>query len=490
MKIVIGDKERGLLFRDGKLVQWLEPGVHALWSWFAELRVERLDLDKHYVAMTPELDAIVPERAAERLTVKGHEVAILSVDGRPTAFLEPGRYLLWQGRSEVRAQLLDTTELRAPLNERQVKVVPAGLLTVTQVADNQRALLTVDSKAHSWLEPGKYYFWQRDRAVTMQLYHLDGNFVPATPELRALVPAHTATPLEVPARHVAVIMRDGVPVSAAVAGSYLLWQTRAKVSAELHDLDALFTTIPEAQWPLFGQHLLRPVRVDGWQQGLLYVNGKLEQVLEPGRYGLQVDGREVQVIHTDMREQEVQITGQEVMTSDKVTLRINLVVKFQIIDAIMCATQQANLSGALYTEAQMAARRYIAGSSVDQLLESRNDASRIMTESVQSRADAWGAKVLQIDLKDIVLPGEMKSLLNQVIEAEKRAAANIIMRREETAATRSQANTARMMESNPTLLRLKELETIKEIAGSVQNLTIVAGADNLGALKLDVKTDK
>lgn len=485
MKIVIGEKERGLVYKDGKLIQWLEPGPHSLWSWFAELRVERINLEQPYIAHTPELDAVVPERAADRLVVKATEVAIVSVDGRPTAFLEPGRYLLWQLRAKVEAQVFDVTALRAPLTERLVKVIPAGLLLVAVVADNQRAVLTVDGKATEWLEPGKHYFWQRERTLTVTNYALDGNFAVSTPELRALVPAATATKVEVPARHVAVITRDGVPVSGAVAGQYVLWQTRAKVAAELHSLEPLFTTLPEPQWPLFGANFLRPTRVDGWQRGLLYVNGKLEQVLEPGRYGLQVDGREVAVVHMDMREQEVQITGQEVMTSDKVTLRINLVVKFQIVDPVACATQQANLSGALYTEAQMAARRYIAGASVDHLLESRNDASRIMMESVQARADVWGVKLLQIDLKDVVLPGEMKSLLNQVIEAEKRAAANLIMRREETAATRSQANTARMMENNPTLLRLKELETIKEIAGSVQNLTIVAGADNLAALKLD-----
>lgn len=485
MKIVIGEKERGLLYKDGKLEQWLEPGAHSVWSLLSELRVERLNIEQPCTALTPELDAVVPEKAATRLVVKGDEVAIVSVDGRATNFLEPGRYLLWQLRGEVKAEVFGVKSLRAELNERQAKVVPAGLLLVSVIADNQRGLLTVDGKATEWLEPGKHYFWQRERTLAVQVYSMDGHFAGSTPELRRLVPAQTATQVEIPARHVAVIKRDGVPVSGALPGQYLLWQTRAKIEAELHSLEPLFTTIPEAQWALFGQHLLRPTKVDNWERGLLYVNGKLEQVLEPGRYGLQVDGRDVQVASVDMREQEVQITGQEVMTADKVTLRINLVVKYQIVDPVLCATQQANPGGALYTEAQMAARRYIAGSSVDRLLESRNDASQIMTDSVQARAQAWGVKVLQIDLKDVILPGEMKSLLNQVIEAEKRAAANLIMRREETAATRSQANTARMMESNPTLLRLKELETIKEIAGSVQNLTIVAGADNLAALKLD-----
>ncbi len=90
-----------------------------------------------------------------------------------------------------------------------------------------------------------------------------------------------------------------------------------------------------------------------------------------------------------------------------------------------------------------------------------------------------------MDLKDVVLPGEMKTLLNQVIEAEKRAAANVILRREETAATRSLANTAKLLESNPTLLRLKELESWKEIAATVGNVTVVASPQQLlGQLSL------
>jgi regulator of protease activity HflC (stomatin/prohibitin superfamily) len=87
--------------------------------------------------------------------------------------------------------------------------------------------------------------------------------------------------------------------------------------------------------------------------------------------------------------------------------------------------------------------------------------------------------VLKLDVKDLVLPGEMKLLLNQVIEAEKKAAAQVIMRREEVASTRSMANTAQMLERNPALLRLKELEAFKEIASAIPNLTLVMGQPDL-----------
>ena len=91
-------------------------------------------------------------------------------------------------------------------------------------------------------------------------------------------------------------------------------------------------------------------------------------------------------------------------------------------------------------------------------------------------------RVERVGVKDVVLPGEMKTLLNRVIEAEKEAAANVILRREETAATRSLANTAKVMADHPILLRLKELESLKEIASRIQQVRVVVGADGLKTL--------
>jgi malate/lactate dehydrogenase len=93
------------------------------------------------------------------------------------------------------------------------------------------------------------------------------------------------------------------------------------------------------------------------------------------------------------------------------------------------------------------------------------------------RARDFGVAVSRVGVKDVVLPGEMKTLLNRVIEAEKEAAANVITRREEAAATRSMANTARAFAEQPLLLELKRLETLKEIAGKVGAIKLVMGAD-------------
>ncbi len=88
-------------------------------------------------------------------------------------------------------------------------------------------------------------------------------------------------------------------------------------------------------------------------------------------------------------------------------------------------------------------------------------------------------EVRSVGVKDVILPGAMKDILNKVIEAEKVAQANVVKRREETAATRSLLNTARLMDDNPTLLRLKELEILEKVTEKVDRLTVFGGLDGI-----------
>jgi regulator of protease activity HflC (stomatin/prohibitin superfamily) len=77
-----------------------------------------------------------------------------------------------------------------------------------------------------------------------------------------------------------------------------------------------------------------------------------------------------------------------------------------------------------------------------------------------------GLEVLSVGIRDVIMPGDMKDLMNKVTGAKKAAEANLIARREETAAMRSQANTARLLAENPTLMRLRELEVLEKIAAA------------------------
>jgi len=115
------------------------------------------------------------------------------------------------------------------------------------------------------------------------------------------------------------------------------------------------------------------------------------------------------------------------------------------------------------------------------MLGDKGALDRDIGEAVRSKVAAHGLAIHSVGVKDVILPGEMKTILNQVVEAEKVAQANLIKRREETAATRSLLNTARLMDENPTLLRLKELETLEKVTEKIDKLTVFGGLD--GVLK-------
>lgn len=347
--------------------------------------------------------------------------------------------------------------------------------------DHERGLLVRNGRVVAWVEPGRHRLWSRHTEI--RKIDLNAAFMPLTPEVRAVVPAGAAEELEVPHGSIALVSVDGRPAACLLPGRYLLWQLRAEVSAEVVSTAPVLANehVPPAFRQLLRSSYLVSSTVPAQHRGLVYVDGALERSVGEGAWAFFAVDRQVSVSLVDLREREIQIVGQEVMTADKVTVRVSLVVKFRVTDAERSARAVASVDTSLYTEAQMVARRWVAGATVDQLLERRNEARAAMRAELGERAEAWGVAVLEIDLKDVVLPGEMKTILNQVIEAEKRAAANVILRREETAATRSLMNTAKLLEQNPTLLRLKELEAWKEIAEKVEQLTVIATPNELAS---------
>jgi hypothetical protein len=123
-------------------------------------------------------------------------------------------------------------------------------------------------------------------------------------------------------------------------------------------------------------------------------------------------------------------------------------------------------------------RAVIGGYALDDLLTDKETVAAGLEAAVRRRAAAFGVSVLSLGIRDVILPGEMKALMNKVIEARKAADANLIMRREETAAMRSQANTARLLDNNPTLMRLRELDVLEKVAGN-SKLNVVLGEKGL-----------
>lgn len=213
--------------------------------------------------------------------------------------------------------------------------------------------------------------------------------------------------------------------------------------------------------------------------GLLLVNGKLERLLGPGAHAFWKFNRTLSVRHVDTRLQSLEVSGQEILSKDKVSLRLNLAASFRVADAQKAFTALTDFADFLYKELQLGLREAVGTKSLDEILASKQELGQAIERQVRERVAEYGLHVASIGVKDIILPGKMKTLLNQVVEAEKQAQANLIRRREETAATRSLHNTAKMLEQSPTLLRLKELETLETITARIDKLTVYGGLDGV-----------
>jgi len=154
------------------------------------------------------------------------------------------------------------------------------------------------------------------------------------------------------------------------------------------------------------------------------------------------------------------------------------VVAFRVTHPLKAVTAVDDFRQALYREAQLALRGVIGTKDLDSLLSDKDQVAGELSGLVKNRATAFGLEVVTLGIRDVVLPGEMKDLLNKVTEARKAAEANLITRREETAAMRAQANTARLLETTPVLMRLRELEVLEKVADKA-NLTVVLGEGGL-----------
>ncbi len=213
--------------------------------------------------------------------------------------------------------------------------------------------------------------------------------------------------------------------------------------------------------------------------GLLTVDGVHMGELAPGTHGFWKVGRHVAVKQIDLRHRVHEVTGQEILTKDRVTIRVNLTAGFRVVDPLKAVGLVQDFDEALHRALQLAFRKTLGGLTLDRLLVEKGAIHEEAAEAVRREMAGIGIEVGEIALKDVILPGEMRDILNRVVSAEKEAEANVIRRREETNATRSLLNTAKVMAENPVMLRLKELEALESIAGKVERLTVHNGAEGL-----------
>ncbi len=343
------------------------------------------------------------------------------------------------------------------------------------------------NELHRVLDQGKYNAWSMpfrakcDRFETIntlspRFEHNDLNALVRDPRI-----ASRLCVVDLKDTERALVWIDGRLGSILSSGVHAFWTQNAEVVVERFDVSSGRFEHPKLEtienFP-GGVRFFTGVRVESHEQVMLFMDGKLVDQLGAGRYTFWRGGPSFTWKSIDLREQVEDIQGQEIMTADKVTLRVNLVVTHRVTDPVKAVTEVVDWSQALYREAQLELRSAIGGRSPEKLLADKDEVGGEIKNRLANRAAQFGVSVMGVGLRDIILPGDMKVILNQVIVAEKQAEANLIRRREETAAARSQANTAKLLEQNPVLARMKELEALQEILRGTE-ATFVLGQGDL-----------
>ena len=355
-----------------------------------------------------------------RYRIRSYEMGLLFRDGDFRGLLKPGTHWLFNpvGRLSV-----DVVSQRDPwlVHEKLDLIVRSGALeghaVVVDLKDHERALVWIDKRFSHVLPAGQYAYWTGQKQVRVEVV-----------DIRSVRFEH---------EQFKVIVRS-----------------------------------------MLANRVLDVCTVQREHAGVLFIDGRYVETLAPGEYAFWKGPADARVVEVDLRETMVDVGGQEIMTADKVTLRLNAVVTYKIVDARKAVSQTEDVRQALYRDTQLVLRGVVGARELDVFLTDKDAVAKDIEDQVRRRAEELGLAIASVGIRDVILPGDMRELMNKVTEARKAAEANLIARREETAAIRSQANTARLLAESPTLMRLRELEVLEKIAASGK-LNIILGEKGL-----------
>ncbi len=292
--------------------------------------------------------------------------------------------------------------------------------------------------------------------------------------------------IEVNDNEIVLVYQNGNFKQVLTPGKYAFWIGLNKYSFLTADLSKYEITEAVDKNTLEKSQLqpfIKAFKVETYETGLMVVDGKFEKVMEPGNYIYWKNSTVIQILKTDMRQLNMEIIGQEILTKDKAQLRINFSVQYKVTDAMKALLENKEFDKQLYVIIQLGLRAFIGRMTFDELMENKEKISENVLSISAGKAETLGVKLLDCGVKDIVLPGDIKEIMNQVLIAEKRAQANLITRREETASTRSLLNTAKLMEDNAMLYKLKEMEYVEKIAEKINNISLSGSGQIVDQLK-------
>ncbi|WP_226668402.1 slipin family protein [Microbulbifer aggregans] len=363
------------------------------------------------------------------------------------------------------------------------------------IGDTERALLFRNNRFVRVLEPGRHRIWTLMDDTRIELHDISKVLFRRV-DAKFLLKLHGEQlgryieSYELGDTEVGLVYRDDHLTDIVEPGTFIpVWKGLEKVRVEIVDIGEEYT-VDEKLVPFLegssavgksaaANALIQYLEVAEESMALLMVNGKLEQQLKPGRYGFWKYNRSIKVSLVDLKLQTLEVGGQEILTKDKVSLRINLSSSYRVVEPKKAVLKLGDYAGFIYRELQLRLREVVGTQSLDAILEDKDSLNVGISEGVRGKLMQYGIEVATVGVKDIILPGDMKLILNQVMEAQKESEANLIKRREETHAMRSLHNTAKMMENSPVLLRLKELEALERVTARIDKISVYGGLDSV-----------
>src|SRR3984957_8122041 len=378
----------------------------------------------------------------------------------------------------LRGRTAATREVQFAVNNSKENKTMFGIKRVA-IGDGERGLLYKNRRFERVLAPGVYRLWDAFGVLEVRSFDITrpdfiGKDADALIERLGVELELSCALADIGVEEVGLVSKNGKLEDVLAPGTRKLnWKGLVSVTIDKVSLgDSL--QVPEAESKRLRQlgvleTTALAVTVPTEAAGLLFIDGKLVRKLEPGAYAFWNFQKNVSAEVIELRVQTVEVSGQELLTKDKVSLRVNLAASIRIIDPVAVRTKVAKYSDYLYRELQYGLRKVVSAKTLDDDIFAY----------VRGRVGELGIEVLGVGIKDVILPGEMKEILNSVVQAEKAAQANIIRRREETNATRSALNTAKLIEDNPILMRLKELEALEKVTEKIDKLTVFGGLDGV-----------
>ena len=353
------------------------------------------------------------------------------------------------------------------------------------ISETQKGFLLKNGKYVKMLGPGKYYAFGGREIFPCDI---EGKIFCDKCPLETLLAdenvAKAVSCVEIGDEELALHYVDGKLTGSLRAGKYAYWNDAGKHEFKIFDISSPYVQedFPEYVFPKISSTYYKKIDVAEHQKARLCIGNRFEKLLGAGTYYFWNTHETIDVEYIDTRLTQMDITGQEMLTADKVTLRVNFILTYRVTDYVKIFTEIDDYEEQMHTAAQLALREYIGKHKLDNILESKEEMSAFVLEKLKAKEKGLFVEINDAGVKDIILPGEIRAIMNRVIEAEKRAQANVITRREEVASTRSLLNTAKLMDENKTLYKLKELEYAERIFENVGNITISGNGDILAQL--------